>query len=92
MSAKNELLDEFDSLSKPMFSLDVHFLMTTLFVIAIFLGLLFPKIYLQSQIYYSSRDIAVMKREHNSLQEEQKILKAKVEKIKFKNQVLDTIF
>ena len=53
---------------------------------------LFPKIYLQSQIYYKSRDIAVLKREHNALKEENRIIRSNVESIKFKNQVLDTLF
>ena len=92
MNAKTELLDEIDKITQPMFALDVSFLVNTLLVIGIFLGLLFPKIFLQSQIYYSSRDISIMKREHNSLLEENRLLKAKVEQIKFKNQILDTIF
>jgi len=54
--------------------------------------LLFPKIYLQSQVYYKSRDIAVLTGEYNALKEENRILKTKVESIRFKNQVLDTMF
>jgi hypothetical protein len=69
-----------------------RFLLMTLLVLAIAWLLLFPKIYLQSQIYYKSRDIAVLTGEYNVLKEENRILKTKVESIRFKNQVLDTMF
>ena len=69
-----------------------RFLLMTLLILAIAWLLLFPKIYLQSQIYYKSRDIAVLTGEYNVLKEENRILKTKVESIRFKNQVLDTMF
>jgi hypothetical protein len=69
-----------------------RYLVIFLLIVAIALMLLFPKIYLQSQIYYKSRDIAVMKREYNALKEENHIIKSKVEAIRFQNQVLDTLF
>lgn len=69
-----------------------RFLLMTLLVLAIGWLLLFPKIYLQSQVYYKSRDIAVLTGEYNALKEENRILKTKVESIRFKNQVLDTMF
>ncbi len=69
-----------------------RFLLMTLLLLAIAWLLLFPKIYLQSQVYYKSRDIAVLSGEYNALKEENRILKTKVESIRFKNQVLDTMF
>ena len=69
-----------------------RFLFMTLLILAIAWLLLFPKIYLQSQVYYKSRDIAVLTGEYNVLKEENRILKTKVESIRFKNQVLDTMF
>ena len=69
-----------------------RFLLMTLLILAIAWLLLFPKIYLQSQVYYKSRDIAVLTGEYNALKEENRILKTKVESIRFKNQVLDTMF
>ncbi len=69
-----------------------RFLLMTLLVLAIGWLLLFPKIYLQSQVYYKSRDIAVLTGEYNALKEENRILKTKVESSRFKNQVLDTMF
>ena len=69
-----------------------RFLFMTLLILAIAWLLLFPKIFLQSQVYYKSRDIAVLTGEYNVLKEENRILKTKVESIRFKNQVLDTMF
>lgn len=69
-----------------------RFLLMTLLVLASAWLLLFPKIYLQSQVYYKSRDIALLTGEYHALKEENRILKTKVESIRFKNQVLDTMF
>jgi len=69
-----------------------RFLLMTLLILAIAWLILFPKVYLQSQVYYKSRDIAVLSGEYNALKEENRILKTKVESIRFKNQVLDTMF
>ncbi len=69
-----------------------RFLLMTLLILAIAWLILFPKVYLQSQVYYKSRDIAVLTGEYNVLKEENRILKTKVESIRFKNQVLDTMF
>jgi hypothetical protein len=52
----------------------------------------FPKIYITEQIYFKSRDIAKLKIEYDTLKEENKLISASVESIKFKNQILDTLF
>jgi len=92
MSDKHELLDEIDVLIAPKRKLDFNYylyIMLTLVFIAMFA---FPKIYITEQIYYKSRDIAKMKVEYDTLKEENKIISASVESIKFKNQILDTLF
>jgi len=53
---------------------------------------IFPKIYIQQQIYFKSRDIAKLQAEYEMLKEENKLISASVESIKFKNQILDTLF
>jgi hypothetical protein len=53
---------------------------------------LFPKIYITQQIYYKSREISKLKAEYDTLKEENKVIGASVEEIKYKNQVIDTIF
>jgi len=92
MSDKHELLDEIDVLIAPKRKLDFNYylyIMLTLIFIGMFV---FPKIYITEQIYYKSRDIAKMKVEYDTLKEENKIISASVESIKFKNQILDTLF
>ncbi|WP_457746137.1 hypothetical protein [Sulfurimonas sp.] len=92
MSDKNDLLDEIDLLIVQKRKLDLNYflyIMLTLVFIAMFA---FPKIYITEQIYYKSRDIAKMRVEYETLKEENKIISASVESIKFKNQILDTLF
>ena len=92
MSDKHDILDAVDTIIAPTADMGWRFLVVFLLIVAMALMVLFPKIYLQSQIYYKSRDIAVLKREYNALKEENHIIKSKVESIRFKNQVLDTLF
>ncbi len=92
MSEKHEILEAVDTIIAPTADMGWRFLVMFLLIVAMVLTVLFPKIYLQSQIYYKSRDIAVLKREHSALKEENHIIKSKVESIRFKNQVLDTLF
>jgi len=92
MSAKNELLDEVDLVLNPEKELDLNYLAYILLILIFVCVILFPKIYIQQQIYYKSRDIAKLKGEYEILKEENKIIRTSIESIKFKNQVLDTIF
>ena len=92
MSEKSELLDEVDELFIPHQKLDGKYALFVIFVLLFITMFAFPKIYITQQIYYKSRDIAKLKREHDTLLEENKIIKASVEEIKFKNQILDTLF
>ena len=92
MNEKELILNEVKQLQGEEKKLGWRFLLMTLLVLAIAWLLLFPKIYLQSQIYYKSRDIAVLTGEYNVLKAENRVLKTKVESIRFKNQVLDTMF
>ncbi len=92
MNEKDLILNEVKELQRDNNKMGWRFLFMTLLVLAIAWLLLFPKIYLQSQVYYKSRDIAVLTGEYNVLKEENRILKTKVESIRFKNQVLDTMF
>ena len=92
MSDKHELLDEVDALITRKRALDFNYflyIMLTLLFIAMFA---FPKIYITEQIYYKSREIAKLKIEYDTLKEENKLISASVESIKFKNQILDTLF
>jgi len=92
MSDKAELLKEVDTILVPKKKLDLNYylyIMLTLTFISMFA---FPKIYITQQIYFKSREIEKLKHEYETLKEENKIISASVESIKFKNQILDTLF
>ncbi len=92
MSDKHDILEEIDTIIAPPRRMGLGFLITILVLVALFLAAVFPKIYLQNQIYYKSREISKLKREYDALFEENRLIKSKVERIRFKNQILDTIF
>jgi cell division protein FtsL len=91
MSEKTELLEEYDSLVNPK-GVDGTYFLYTILVIVLVSVVLFPKIYIKQQIYYNSRDISKLKGEYDTLKEENKLISSSVESIRFKNQILDTIF
>jgi len=91
--AKYTLLDEVESQRKrDVDNLSVKLLLGVLLALFTALLVILPNIYLKNEIYYQSRDIAKLYNEYSVLKEENRALKQKLEKIKFKNQVLDTIF
>ena len=92
MSDKHELLEELDIVLNADKKLDASYLIYLLLLLSFSALVLFPKIYIQQQIYFKSRDISKLKGEYNILVEENKIINASVESIRFKNQILDTLF
>lgn len=91
-SDKHDILSEIDTVIGAKKELSFSYLLTVLMGVALVLLLAFPKIFLQSSIYYKSRDISALEREYKSLKEEHKIISNEVEQKKFKNQILDTLF
>lgn len=92
MSEKTELLDEVNLVLNPQKELDANYLIYVLLSILFVVVALFPKIYIQQQIYFTSRDIAKLKGEYDTLKEENRLIRSSVESIRFKNQILDTLF
>ena len=92
MSEKNELLDELEFVLAPKKKLDFGYFVFVIFSLTFVIMFAFPKIYIQQQIYFKSREISKLKVEYDTLKEENKIISASVESIKFKNQILDTLF
>ncbi len=93
MSAKLELLDKIIvDLPQDANRLNFNFFILTIGTISIILLFLFPKIYIQQQIYFKSREIAKLKREYDGLREENRIIKSSVERIDFKVKIENQIF
>jgi len=92
MSEKIELLDEVDQVLGPNKELNFAFLLYVLMLLILVAIFTFPKIYIQQQIYFKSREIAKLQSEYETLKEENRLIKSSVESIKFKNQILDTLF
>ncbi len=92
MKEKNTLLDEVQLVLTPHKKFDLNYLLYVLLILSFICVVLFPKIYIQQQIYFKSRDISKLKAEYDTLKEENKIVTVSVESIRFKNQILDTLF
>ena len=91
MKEREELADSIDETVYDG-TVDWQFLLLVIISIFIALLLLLPKIYLRYSIYYESRAIARLETEYGALLEENKLLTRKVEGLKVKNQILDTLF
>ena len=60
----------------------------TMFLVLV---LFMPKIYLRNNIYYISKDINRLHSHYISLKEENKFLQQQLEKMKYKNQIMDSL-
>lgn len=92
MDDKNELLEQYDAEQKVEKNLDFCFLLLVYMVMGVAFLLVLPKIYIKNQIYYMSRDIGKLYGEYSILKEENRVLKQNLENMRFKNQILDTIY
>ena len=92
MNEKTELLEEIGEVLDPQKLLNFVFLLYIFLVLMLVSIFAFPKIYIQQQIYFKSREISKLQAEYDTLKEENRLISASVEEIKFKNQILDTLF
>lgn len=92
MDDKNELLEQYDAGQKVEKNLDFRFLLLVYMAMFVAFLVILPKIYIKNQIYYMSRDINKLYGEYSILKEENRVLKQNLENIRFKNQILDTIY
>ncbi|AHJ13294.1 hypothetical protein [Sulfurospirillum multivorans] len=92
MDDKNDLLDQYDAEQKVERNLDFRFLLLVYMVMMVAFLVILPRIYIKNQIYYMSRDINKLYGEYSILKEENRVLKQNLENIRFKNQILDTIY
>ena len=91
-SEKENLLDEVSVVWEPTSRLSLSTLMIAVLGMLVISGILMPKIYLRNSIYYESRDVTKLEHQYAILKQEKELLKAKVEAIRYKNQVEDTLF
>jgi cell division protein FtsL len=70
----------------------IDMLFKVLLFLFITFALAFPKIHFNNGIYELSREISNLEKQYKFLEEENLILHRKLEKQKFKSEVLDTIF
>jgi len=89
---KADLLEEYDEEQNKEKNLDFKFLLLIYLSLAVAFSIILPKVYIKNQIYYISRDINKLYSNYSILQEENIYLKQKLESIRFKNQVLDSVF
>jgi len=89
---KKELLKGLENIQRKNKDLDFKFLIMILLMMTIAFMLAFPKIYLRNHIYYTSREINKLLDEYETLKEENRLLRSKLEYMKYKNQVLDVMF
>lgn len=92
MSEKSQLLDELQELSDRHKKLSFSYFLYVVSSMILICLLVFPKIYIQQQIYFKSRDISRLKSEYEMLREENLLISSSIEEIRFKNQILDTLF
>lgn len=95
MNAKNDrsiLLDEYDKEQNREKNLSFKTLIFVLLSMLVTFSVVLPGIYIKNKIYYISRDIGKLYEQHTVLKEENRELRRKIEKIQFKNQILDSIF
>lgn len=91
MNDKNQLLETTQEkiiTRKPM---GVRFFVTLLLMFAIGWMLLFPRIYINNAIYYKSRGISVLQREYETLKEENRIIRSRIEAMRFQIQIVDAM-
>jgi hypothetical protein len=92
MSEKHDILEETQHIISPDDSMGPIFLRNVFVGIFLVLVVVFPKIFINTQIYFKSREISTLTHEHDSLLEENRLIKAKVELMKYKSQISDTLF
>ena len=86
---KSVLLEGHQHATKAQKNLGVNQLLFAALCVAIALLVFAPKIYITSNIYYLSRDIASLRTQESVLSEENKELSRQLENMRFKNQILD---
>ena len=91
MQDKNEISEFGGNKPKKEQNLDFRTLVSAYLGLFIALALFLPKIYITNQIYYISREIGDLSGKRDVLLEENRELRLKLERMKYKNQILDPL-
>ena len=91
MQDKNEISEYGGDKPKKEQNLDFRTLVLAYAALFIALTLFLPKIYITNQIYYISREIGDLSGKRDVLLEENRELRLKLERMKYKNQILDPL-
>ena len=89
VKVKNTLLQGHSKATQDERNLGKNQLLFALLCIVFAVVVFVPKIYITSNIYYLSRDIAALRTQESVLSEENKELNKKLENMRFQNQILD---
>ncbi|MGD9969442.1 MAG: hypothetical protein AB7S65_03235 [Sulfuricurvum sp.] len=92
MSDKHDILDATHDIIAPNEGMGLRFLRNVFVWVFLVLIVVFPKIFINTQIYFKSREISTLTHEHDALLEENRLIRGKVEEMKYKNQIVDTLF
>lgn len=92
MSDKHDILEATRDIITPDETMGPRFLRNVFVSVFLVLMVVFPKIFITTQIYFKSREISTLSHEHDALMEENRLIRAKVESMQYKNQILDTLF
>lgn len=89
MGEREELLEELQEYQDKQGNLDGKILLLMLALMALSLIVFVPKIYLRNNIYFTSKNIAKLQIQHDTLVEENRRLKQQLEDVKFKYLITD---
>lgn len=89
VEAKNVLLQGHSKATQDEKNLGANQLLFAALCIVFAVVVFAPKVYITSNIYYLSRDIAALRTQESVLSEENKELNKKLENMRFQNQILD---
>lgn len=88
---KESLLDEIDSLKSSENGLGLKTVFTALAALVVALTIAMPKIYLSASIYYLSLETDSLYSSYKALREENRYLEQKLEFMRYKNSVLNSL-
>jgi len=84
------MIDDYGSINPK--GISIPYAITVFFYASVIIVLALAKIYLANRIYYESKIVNKIEREVSVLKSQRVILLQKIEALKFKNRVADTIF